>query len=432
MNPAVATPVAPTTGAYLETRRKRVADAWNLSDEIVLVGAGEPISVPGGADQVYPFISHAEYFYLTDHECAGGVMAFDPKEGWFDFVPDVTEAERVWEGKQDTPGLPLSGFAGWLASRRGRRISMLGVPLPGLKYEAGRSEELRGTLLHARRPKDAVEMERIRAAAAASAAGYVVAAERIKPGFTERQIQIVMEAEFFRKGGDRTGYGSIVAVGSHSAVLHFTPGPRAIREGDIVLIDAGAEVNRYVIDITRTYRAPGGDDGFYKELYAVVKGVTDRTNARCVIGAEWRDLHVKAATEIADGLQSIGILRGSAETLVERDTVAMFFPHGIGHMVGLGVRDASGYLPGRVRSTRPGMVMLRTDLPLEKDYVMTVEPGVYFIPTLLRNPELRAKHADTVNWSRVDALLEFGGIRLEDNVRVTEGAPEILTAAVPK
>ena len=76
--------------------------------------------------------------------------------------------------------------------------------------------------------------------------------------------------------------------------------------------------------------------------------------------------------------------------------------------------------------------MLRTDLPLEREYVMTVEPGVYFIPTLLRNPENRSRHADAVNWSRVDALLEFGGIRIEDNVRVTDGAPENLTAAVPK
>jgi len=432
VSPAVAAPAIPDITSCLETRRRRVAEAWNLSDDIVLFGAGELISVPGGADQVYPFIAHAEFFWLTDHETPGGVLAFDPKDGWVEFVPDVTEAERVWEGKQDTPGRPLSDFPGWLATRRGRRIALLGVPIPGLKYDAARSEELRVVLLHARRPKDAVEMERIRAAAAASAAGYAVAAERIKPGMTERQIQILMEAEFFKHGGDRTGYGTIVAAGAHSAVLHFTPGERVIREGDVVLIDAGAEVRRYVIDITRTYRAAGGDDGFYRELYTVVKGVTERTNQRCVVGAEWRELHVKAATEIADGLRSIGLLRGDPATLVERDTVALFFPHGIGHMVGLGVRDASGYLPGRVRSTKPGMVMLRTDLPLEREYVMTVEPGVYFIPTLLRNPENRSRHADAVNWSRVDALLEFGGIRIEDNVRVTDGAPENLTAAVPK
>jgi Xaa-Pro aminopeptidase len=110
----------------------------------------------------------------------------------------------------------------------------------------------------------------------------------------------------------------------------------------------------------------------------------------------------------------------------------MFFPHGIGHMVGLGVRDAGGYLPGRKPSTRSGLANLRTDLPLEPRYAMTIEPGVYFIPALLDDPENRAKHGDAVAWDRVDALRGFGGIRIEDNVVVTDGAPEVVTAAVPK
>lgn len=96
------------------------------------------------------------------------------------------------------------------------------------------------------------------------------------------------------------------------------------------------------------------------------------------------------------------------------------------------MRDASGYLPGRVRSTRPGLNMLRTDLPLERDYVITVEPGIYFIAALLNNAEKRARYADCVASEHVDALMDFGGIRIEDNVRVTDGAPENLTAAIPK
>jgi Xaa-Pro aminopeptidase len=131
-------------------------------------------------------------------------------------------------------------------------------------------------------------------------------------------------------------------------------------------------------------------------------------------------------------LVELGILRGVPDALVERDAHALFFPHGLGHLVGLGVRDASGYLPGRTRSTRPGLSMLRTDLPLELDYVITVEPGIYFIPALLDAPERRTAHRDTVHWSRVDALKSFGGIRIEDNVRITSGPPEVLTAAVPK
>ncbi len=163
----------------------------------------------------------------------------------------------------------------------------------------------------------------------------------------------------------------------------------------------------------------------------MVQNVEQNAIARCVPGAEWREIHQAAALEIAAGLVGLGLLVGSPESLLERDTQALFFPHGIGHMVGLGVRDASGYLPGRARSDRPGLNMLRTDLPLEKGYAMTVEPGVYFIPALLQDPALRERHRDAVRWDKVDALLDFGGIRIEDDVLVTDAAPEVLTKAIP-
>jgi Xaa-Pro aminopeptidase len=417
---------------YIARRRSRVAEAWGLSDEIVLVGAGEPVSIPGGQDQTYPFISHAEYFYLTDHECTGAVLAFDPKEGWTDFVPDVTEAERVWEGRTDTEGTPLSSFPAWLAARRGRRVAMLGSPLAGVRSEAGRNEELRAALTHARRPKDEVELERMRRTAVATTAGFEVAARMIRPGVSEREIQVELEAEFFRRGGDRTGYGTIVGTGSNSAVLHFSPTTRRLRDGDTVLIDAGPEIARYVIDVTRTYCAGKPPVGFFRDLYRVVLGVEERSVARCVPGAEWRDIHLAAAEELTAGLVELGIMRGEPAALVERDAHALFFPHGLGHMVGLGVRDASGYLPGRVKSTRPGLSNLRTDIPLQPGYVLTAEPGIYFIPALLSDPERRSKYRDAVDWGRVDKLLDFGGIRIEDNALVTDGAPEVLTAAIPK
>ncbi len=417
---------------YLSVRRARAAKAWNLHDELVLVGSGEPISIPGGADRTYPFISHSEYFYLTDRETPGGVLAFDPKEGWVDFVPAVTTAERVWEGRQDAPGTPLPQLAGWLAARRGRSIAMLGTPLPGLRHDAVRSEDLRDLLLHVRRPKDSIELDRMRRAAAATAAGFEIARTLIRPGLTERALQIEMEAEFFRHGADRPAYETIVAAGPDAAVLHFPPTERAIRPGDPVLIDAGAEVQRYASDITRTFRCPGGDPGLFADLYQLVLGVEEKAIGRCVAGAEWREVHLEAAYGIVHGLVEIGILRGRADLLLESDAHALFFPHGLGHLVGLGVRDAGGYAPGRPRSSRPGLSSLRVDLPLEAGYTITVEPGVYFIPALLQDPALRARHRDAVAWDRVDSLLDFGGIRIEDNVLVTTGAPEVLTAAVPK
>lgn len=420
------------TSAQLDARRGRAAAAWALKDEIVVIPAGEPIPVPGGADQTYPFLSHAEYFWLTDHECPGAVLAFDPQEGWTDFVPETTEGERVWEGRGDAPGTPLSRYEGWRAARSGRPVVVLGAALPNDGGTDARALELRAALMHARRPKDAAELNRLRAACSASARAYAAITPRIVAGVTERELQIELEAEFFRGGADRTGYGSIVGAGAHAGVLHFEPGERVVRAGDAVLIDAGAEIRRYTSDVTRTYRAAGGDPGFFRALYSVVLALQERAVARCRAGVEWRDVHMGACRDTVAGLVELGIMRGDPDALVERDAHALFFPHGLGHMVGLGVRDASGYLPGRARSTRPGLNMLRTDLPLQRDYVITVEPGVYFIPALLQDPERRKRYADCIAWDRTDQLLEFGGIRIEDNVRITEGDPENLTAAIPK
>lgn len=417
---------------FLKSRRDRAAAAWALRDEIVLVAAGPMISIPGGADATFPYLAHTEYVWLAGHETPDSVLAFDPRDGWTDFVPPVTQAERVWEGRNEAPGTPLHELAGWLAARRGRPVAGLGCPLPGLSGDPALSMLLRERLMHARRPKDAHELALLRKACEATAAGFKALVAALKPGVTERELQVELESAFFRAGADRTGYGTIVGIGSDSGVLHFTPGARRAQPGDLVLVDAGAEVSRYTADVTRTYRLPGGgDDGFFRGLHELVHTVEREAIAGCVVGAEWRDLHLAAARRIAEGLVSLGILVGSPDSLLERDTHALFFPHGLGHMVGLGVRDASGYLPGRKRSDRPGLSMLRTDLPLEKGYVMTIEPGVYFIPALLQDPALRERHRDAVRWDKVDGLLEFGGVRIEDDVLVTDGAPEILTAAIP-
>lgn len=413
----------------LARRRERVAAAWGLTDEIALIGAGDPVPIPGGADQTYPFLAHAEYFYLAEHESPGSVLAFDPREGWIDFVPQTTLAERIWEGRGDAPGTPRESLPAWLEARRGRTLVKLGAHFAS---DDMRALQLRELLLHARRPKDASELARMRLACAASIAGFAAARSLVHPGMSERRLQIELEAEFFRHGGDRTGYGTIVGAGSNSAVLHFSPSDRVIRPGEVVLIDAGAEVGRYTADITRTYRAAGGDPGFFRDLYSLVLGIEETAVAACRKGVEWRDLHMGACRGTAAGLAALGILKGDVDALVERDAHALFFPHGLGHLVGLGVRDASGYLPGRTRSPRPGLDMLRTDLPLEPGYCITVEPGIYFIPALLNDPVRREKYADCVDWNRVDGLLEFGGIRIEDDVLVTDGDPEILTAACPK
>ena len=416
---------------FLSDRRARLGAALNLGDALLLVGAGDPIPLPENTDQHYPFIAHAEYYYVAAQECPGGVIAFDPRDGWVSFVPEVTEGERVWEGRVQPPGTALAGLPPWLAQRAGRPVIMLGTPLRGVQADAALTVRARELFHHARRTKDATELALLRRAATATVAGYAQVPALLRPGLTERALQIELEAEFFRHGGTKPGYGSIVGTGPNAAILHFPPGHRAARDGEFVLIDAGAEVDRYVCDVTRTF-VVGKPSAFQRDLYQIVLAAEQNALARCVAGAEWRELHLKTAVEMTAGLVSLGVMRGQAESLVEQDAHTLFFPHGLGHMVGLGVRDGSGQLPGRPKSSRPGLATLRLDLPLAPGYVVTVEPGLYFIPALLNDPVRRERFRDCVNWSMAEQYLDLGGVRIEDNVVVTTGAPENLTAAIPK
>jgi Xaa-Pro aminopeptidase len=416
----------------LERRRRAVAERWNLDSEVVLIGAGEPLLMPGRADRTYPFRSHSEYFYFTDSERPGGVVAYDPQEGWVDFVVPVTKDEQLWSGgvEGEDGGVPVTELEGWLEKRHGRRIAVLGAPVDGATSDAELEPALRYGLNDVRRRKDEVELERMRAAERATAAGFAAVQPLIRPGVTEREAQIELEAEFFRAGADFLAFDTIVGGGPHTAVLHFMPTERPFGEGELVLIDAGGEVQGYASDITRTYPASGTLDPEQAELHSLVRAAGVAATKACLAGTEWRDVHRTAALVVGEGLVDFGLLRGEPESLLEQGAITIFFPHGVGHMVGLGIRDAGDQLEGR-DGIYPGYPRLRFDRPLEPGHVVTIEPGIYFVPALLRHPELRERHRATVDWERIDRMLDFGGIRIEDNVLVTEDGFEVLTADVP-
>jgi Xaa-Pro aminopeptidase len=421
-----------TIDVQLERRRRAAAEQWQLDDQVVLIGAGDRIPVPGRGDRTYPFRTHSEYLYLTDCERPRGVLAFDPHEGWVDFVEPVTRDERLWEGAaaSEPEGVPLAELAAWLERRRGRPLACLGVALPDVASAAQLEADLRYGLNHVRRRKDAVELERMRAAERATRAGFAQVAPLIEPGRSERELQIELEVAFFRGGADFLAFDTIVGSGPNSAVLHFPPTSRRLADGELVLIDAGAEYRGYASDITRTYPASGRFSAEQQELHAIVAAALERATERCTAGTEWRDVHRAAALVIAEGLVEFGLLRGEPEGLVERGAQALFFPHGVGHMLGLGVRDAGEVLRGR-EPREDEFPRLRVDLPLEPGHVFTVEPGIYFVPALLDDTDLRERHRDAVDWERAEAMLGFGGIRIENNVLITDDGNEVLTADVP-
>jgi Xaa-Pro aminopeptidase len=360
------------------------------------------------------------------------VLAFDPAEGWIDFVAPVTLEERLWSGAPagELDGVPATELERWLAAKSGRPLACLGAQYKGVPDNSELVTELRFGLNEVRRPKDAVEFERMRAAQRATSKAFATVRRVLEPGVSERDAQIELEAEAFRNGGDAMAYDTIVASGPNSAVLHYPPSPRRFAAGELVLIDAGAERLGYASDITRTYPVGGQLTSEQQELHELVRAAELAAIERCAPATEWREVHLAAAEVIAEGLVAQGILRGEPDALIEAGAVWLFFPHGVGHLLGLGVRDAAGPLRER-RNDPPPFKNLRIDLPLRTGIVVTVEPGIYFVPAILEDPAERERHRDHVAWDRVDRMLGFGGIRIEDNVLITDAGHEVITADVP-
>lgn len=439
----------------LRSRRERVSDAWGGETIPVVVPAGLPIPIEG-TDQFHDFHAHPEFQYLSGVAEPGATLVWEPDGGWRLFTPSLSIEDRVWmseppsaEAQAARSGVETEDFAalgGWLAARRGRPLALLGnrdIEQRGAEYGAENwaaleiavdeeaTERLGKALADRRRSKDALELRHLRRAVDAAVAGHLRAWRTARAGLTERDVQIEMEAEFFRFGGDRTAYGSIVGSGPNSAVLHGTPGGRTLGEGEIVLIDAGPEIEGYASDVSRTFPVSAAFTPLQRHLYEVVLTAQREAIAAVRPGVEYKQLHLRASATVAQGLVDAGILRGAAEDLVAQDAHALFFPHGLGHMLGLSTHDCGGYLEGREPEDRFGLAYLRTDLPLQPGYVVTIEPGIYFIPALLTDPARRERYREVVDWDRVDRLHDFGGIRIEDDVLVTEGGCEVLSAALP-
>jgi Xaa-Pro aminopeptidase len=410
------------TEAFLERRRAATAAAWNLDGGVVLVAAGDEIPVPGRGDRTYPFRAHSEYLYLTDRERPAGVLAYAPADGWVEFVAPVTADELLWTGLEgDREGVPegtrpLGDLEAWVGDR----------PVRHLGATADADVELRDALIRVRRPKDDVELERMRRAEEATRAGFAELVSLVAAGRTERELQVKLEAAFLLNGGDSLAFETIVAAGDHAAVLHFSPTGRELRDGDLLLVDAGAEYRGYASDVTRTYAVGGTLAAEQALVYDTVRRACETAIAACRPGAEWHDVHRAAAQVVAEGLVDLGVLRGSPETLVESGAATLFFPHGVGHLVGLGVRD-TGPASGEPEDPLPGLPRLRVDIPLEPRQAWTVEPGIYVVPALLAREHGR----EGVDWDRVEQLEGFGGVRLEQNVLITDDGSEILTGAIP-
>ena len=251
--------------------------------------------------------------------------------------------------------------------------------------------------------KDSEEIRIMRKAARLAAKGHIRAMQRTRPGMYEYQIQAELEYVFLQGGGFSVAYPSIVAGGSNACILHYIDNDDRLDEGDLLLIDAGVEIDCYASDITRTFPVNGKFSGAQKDVYEVVLNAQIAAIDAVRVDRPVTEYHDVAVRKLTEGMVEIGLLKGDPEELVEKGEYRKFYMHLTGHWLGIDVHDVGDYRIGKQgRSLEPGMIL-------------TVEPGLYIEPC-----------------AEVDEKWHNIGIRIEDDVLVKRGGPEVLTADVPK
>ena len=293
-----------------------------------------------------------------------------------------------------------------------------------------------------RNHRDQEEIAEMRKAAAITRDAHKLAMAHTRAGVTEQEL-VGHVVGTFSKQGCVEAYGTILSV--RGEVLHNHDHSNTLRNGDLVLLDAGAELpSGYCGDVTRTWPVNGRFSPTQRDIYDIVLAAEKASIAMVKPGVRYRDIHLESCRVIADGMQQLGLLNGKTEDLVATGAHTLFFPHGVGHLIGIDVHDMEGfgelvaYAPGRKRSTDFGTAFLRNDIDMATGMCVTIEPGIYFVPPILHDAKFRKQFKSQVNFAKVERYLTmnqkrgFGGVRIEDDVLCTKSGRTVLSAQVPK
>jgi Xaa-Pro dipeptidase len=266
---------------------------------------------------------------------------------------------------------------------------------------------------------------------------HTTAMRMAKKGVIERDIAGAIEGIALSLGSG-VSFSPIVSKNGQTLHNHFYG--NVLREGDLLVCDAGAEsLLHYASDITRTTPVGGKFSFKQREIYEIV--LTAQKNAINMIkpGVKHSDIHLTAAKIIAAGLSQIGLMKGDLNAAVKAGAHALFFPHGLGHMMGLDVHDMEnlgedyvGYDNKNKRSDQFGLAYLRLAKELQPGFVFTCEPGIYFIPELIDQWKAKKKFKNYINYDKLEEYRDFGGIRIEDNILVTQNGYKVLGRPIPK
>jgi Xaa-Pro aminopeptidase len=400
-------------------RERRAALAAGLGDRRALIAAGtaRPRNYAANA---YPYRASSHFLYLFGLREKDAIALYDGGQ-WILHLTTRDADDALWEG-------PRPSFE-QIADTTGCAVR----PLRDL--EADRPTSTTGLREAATLPAPDLETCAVQSRLLGRA---------IRPGAFEARDEALAAAIIALRlchdaAAITVAYGSIVT--SHGEVLHNEQHHHLLGADDLVLADVGAESpGGWAGDVTRCWPVAARFSAPQRDLYQVVLDAQRQAVAAVAPGVRYRDIHLLASRALAVGLIDVGLLRGDADELCADGVTALFFPHGVGHLLGLDVHDMedlgdrAGYGPGRQRSDAPGMRYLRLDRDLTPGMALTIEPGIYFIPAILNDPGFDTRVAGRVNRARLETFVRAGarGIRIEDDVLVTTGGHEVLSAAVPK
>ena len=313
--------------------------------------------------------------------------------------------------------------------------TLLGIAAQDVKALA--SIELIKAVVKLKEVKDSLEIAEIEKAVDVAWLMHTTAMKMAKPGMVEQEIAGTIEGIALSYGG-AVSFPIILSVDGQT--LHNHSHHNILKEGRMLVVDAGAELHSlYSSDITRTLPVGGKFNQRQKEIYEIVLKANMDSIAAIRPGKEYRENHFLAARVIAEGLKAIGLMKGDVDEAVAAGAHTLFFPHGLGHMMGMDVHDLEslgenyvGYDEHTHRATQFGTAYLRLGKKLNPGYVLTNEPGIYFIPALIDKFRSEGKFMDFVNYDKVESYKDFGGIRIEDDILVTETGHRILGKAIPK
>ncbi len=387
-------------------------------------------------DTEFRFRPDSDFYYLTGLAEPGAVMVLRPGHdpAFTLFVRPKDPDAEVWTGRRVGPQGASTDFGADAAHPLSELSSTLPALLDGVRRVhlplghgslqrsvlAARTSlqrrnrtgamppegfiDARVTVGEDRITKDAAALASLRRAVDITVAGHDAAMRTVRPGMHEFEVEARLEYEFRRRGASAAGYGSIVGSGANATILHYVDNDGPLRDGELLLIDAGAEFDLHSGDLTRTFPVNGRFTPAQRDLYAVCLEANLAGIAGATVGGNIEAIHETCLRVLCRGLLDLGLCEGSVDGLIESEDYKRYYMHRTSHWLGADVHDAGYYS------------LERTPRPLQPGYVLTVEPGLYVAPDDGRAP----------------AALRGTGIRIEDDVLVAEAGPEVLTAGSPK